>query len=66
MAHDEMHTLFGRNIFEGSVCDSTEGRRLDAKGEIKNVQWCEGEKFGVRLLYDSDLSRMVGIFFRQF
>ena len=38
------------------------GRRLEAVGEMKNVRWCEGEKFGVRLSYDSDLSQMVGIF----
>ncbi len=44
------------------VCDLTNGRSLDAVEEMKNVWWCEGEKFGVQLSYDSDLSRMVGIF----
>ena len=30
-------------ILEVSVCDLTDGRRLEAVGEMKNVRWCEGE-----------------------
>ena len=56
MACNKMRTLFGE-IFEASVCDSTEGWHLDAVGEVeKNVRWCKDESFGVRLSYDSDLS----------
>ncbi len=45
-----------------SVYNLMEGQHLDAIGEVKNVWWCKEEGFGVRLSYDSDLSRMVGIF----
>ncbi len=51
-----------KKFCEVSVCALTEGRRLEAVGEMKNGRWCEGEKFGVWLSYDSDLSQMVGIF----
>ena len=60
MARDEMRTLFGRNFVKGWSVIQPKGRRLEAVGEMKNVWWCKGEEFGVRLSYDSDLSRMVG------
>ena len=46
-----------------SVCDLTDGRHLEAVGELTKVRWCKGESFGVRLSYDSDLSQIVGLFF---
>ncbi len=37
------------------------GLRLEAVEEMKNVWWCKEESFSVQLLYDNDLSQMVGI-----
>ncbi len=66
MARKEMRTLFGRNFVKGLSVIRPKEWHLDVVREMKNVRWCEGENFGVRLSYDSDLSRMVGIFYRQF
>ncbi len=41
MARDEMRTLFGENV-EALVCDSTEGRRLGAIGEVQKM--CGGAR----------------------
>ena len=51
MARDEIHTLLGE-ILEVSACDWTDGRRLEAVGEMNDGWWCEGENsvFGYRTI----------------
>ncbi len=58
--HATRCVLCSEKIFEASVCDLTKGWHLGALGEV--MKWAVGEEesFGVRLLYDSDLSQMVG------
>ena len=61
MACNKICTLFREN-FDVSVCDLTKGWHLAAVGEVKKCAVARGEKFRCSLSYDSDLSRMVGIF----